>query len=110
MGKQIETRLGALKSKQVSNINMRQINATSTVDVTYAAMFERGAGTIHAVFVKSLGDWQLNQLQVNSPEFTKDLSTALCPKCGAPHAEDATFCPKCGEKLAGTLPAEAAEE
>jgi predicted amidophosphoribosyltransferase len=52
----------------------------------------------------------LNQLQVTSPEFTKDLSTAVCAKCGAPHAEDASFCPKCGDKLAGSLPAEAAEE
>jgi hypothetical protein len=110
IGKQIKTRLGALKSKQISNINMKQINATSNVDVKYAATFERGTGTIHAVFVKSLGDWQLNQLQVTSPEFTKDLATAVCPKCGAPHAEDAKFCPKCGEKLTGSLPAEAPEK
>ena len=72
-------------------MDSRQINATSTVDVTYAATFEHGTGTIHAVFVKSQGNWQLNQLQVNSPEFSKDLSTAVCPKCGAPYAEDAKF-------------------
>jgi hypothetical protein len=103
IGKLIKTRLGALKSKQVTGINIKQVNATSTIDVTYTASFERGTGTIHVVFVKSLGDLQLNQLQVNSPEFTKDFATAACPKCGAPHAEDAKFCPKCGEKLAGPL-------
>ncbi|HUY36805.1 MAG TPA: zinc ribbon domain-containing protein [Pirellulales bacterium] len=107
LGRLIKTRLGALKSKQVSNINMRQVNATSTVDVTYTATFERGTGTIHAVFVKSLGNWQLNQLQVNSPEFAKDFSTAVCPKCGEPHAESAKFCPKCGEKLPQPPPADA---
>jgi len=99
LGRLIQNRLGALRSKQVTSINIKQVNTIRMINVKYKAFFERGSGTVQVVFVKSLGDWQLNRLYVDSPEFTKDFSTVACPECAALHAEDATFCPKCGKKL-----------
>lgn len=110
LGRTIKTRLGPLKSKTMRQFNVRQQNANQLADVVYAGTFEHGAGTITARFKKQGDQWLVVNLNVNSPEFQKDLATATCPHCGAPHSADARFCPKCGKPLtaddAGTPPSE----
>jgi len=99
IGKAVKNRLGPLKSKTMTGFNIRQHNADAYVDVAYNASFEKGKGTIAAKMKKQGGQWKIVTLRVNSPAFEKDLATATCPKCGAPHARDAKFCPACGARL-----------
>jgi len=99
IGKAVKNRLGRLQSKRMSSFNIRQHNADSYVDVAYNASFEKGKGTIAAKMKKQGDQWKIVTLRVNSPAFEKDLATATCPKCGAPHARDARFCPSCGAPL-----------
>lgn len=99
LGDTIKTQLGALRSKQVTQLNMRQVNAQSSVDVTYKATFERGAGTIHVTLRHSGGQWRLLALNVNSPALLNDLPSQTCPKCGGKYARSARFCPHCGENV-----------
>ncbi len=99
IGKAIAARLGRLESKSLQRFNMQQMNASSFMDVTYSAKFEKGSATISARLKNEGGKWKFVKFQVQSPEFQKDLSTAVCSKCGAPHAADARFCPQCGASL-----------
>jgi hypothetical protein len=100
IGKAISTRLGRLQAKSLKGFNMRQVNADSLVDVTYDATFEKANGTIAARLKIQKGEWKLVSFRVTSPEFQKDVATAKCAKCGAPHARDARFCPACGNAIA----------
>jgi hypothetical protein len=99
IGKAISTRLGRLQAKSLKGFNMRQVNADSLVDVTYGATFEKANGTIVARLKIQNGEWKLVSFRVTSPEFQKDVATAKCAKCGAPHARDARFCPACGNAI-----------
>jgi hypothetical protein len=99
IGKAVKNRLGRLQSKRMTSFNVRQHNADSYVDVAYNASFDKGEGTIAAKMKKQGDQWKIVTLRVNSPAFEKDLATATCPKCGAPHARDAKFCPACGARL-----------
>jgi hypothetical protein len=99
IGNAIATRLGPLKSKSLKGFNLRQVNANSFLDVEYNATFEKGPGTIAAKLKSEGGQWKLVTFRVQSPEFQKDLATAKCSKCGAPHAADAKFCPNCGAAI-----------
>jgi hypothetical protein len=99
IGDAIRVNLGALQSKQLQQFNARQMNATSYVDVTYSANFEKGSGTIKAKLQKSGGKWLFAGFNVDSPAFQKNIAVATCPKCGKPHAAGARFCPACGASL-----------
>jgi zinc-ribbon domain len=99
LGALIETRLGPLKSKSLNRFYVSRKNAERYLDVTYKATFEKGTGTIAARFKKQGDRWLLVSLNVQSPEFQKDLAAAKCPHCGEPHAAGAKFCPKCGKQL-----------
>jgi hypothetical protein len=112
IGNAVSTRLGKLKTKSLKSFNMQQQNASSYVDVTYDASFEKGAGQIIAKLTQEDGEWRLVNFRVNSPVFQQDIATAKCPKCGAPHASGARFCPACGAPLtddAGAKPEKPAD-
>jgi len=100
LGKSIGTRLGRLKTKSLQGFKVRQFNAASFVDVSYAATFEKGNGTITATLKKQGGKWKFAGFRVESPVFLQDLATDVCPKCGAAHAAGARFCPSCGARIA----------
>lgn len=106
LGKLIKARLGALKSKSLSNFNVRQNNADTFADVTYSGVFERGSGTIRARF-KGDGDrWRVVNFHVDSPAFQQDLTVVTCPHCDASHLASARFCPQCGKAVGGAGDAE----
>jgi hypothetical protein len=100
IGNAVKNRLGPLKSKSMRSYNVRQFNAQSTIDATYAAKFAHGDGTIVVRYAQDGDQWKIEGLRVNSPLFEQDLATATCPHCGAAHAKDARFCPECGKELA----------
>jgi hypothetical protein len=99
VGDLIKTQLGALQSKQVLRVNMRQINANSFTDVSYQGTFERGAATINATLKRSGSRWLFVALHINSPAFQNDLPDQTCPKCSCKYAKSARFCPHCGAAL-----------
>lgn len=99
LGNAIGLRLGELKSKSLRGFKMRQFNAGSYVDVTYAAEFEKGSGTIAARLKKEGDAWKFVAFHVNSPVFNQDLATVECSVCGEPHSADARFCPSCGAEV-----------
>jgi hypothetical protein len=99
IGSAIAARLGAIKSKSLTRFNLRQMNANSYIDVDYNATFEKASGTISARLKSEGGQWKFVTFRVQSPEFQKDLATAKCAKCGAPHTADAKFCPACGATI-----------
>jgi hypothetical protein len=102
IGRSIKNRLGHLQSKSLVSWNSAQFNMESTINVVYSAKFEKGQGTIQAGFVKSNGQWQLQNFRVNSPEFLNDMASASCPHCGKPCSTEAKFCPSCGKEMVAT--------
>ncbi|HVX11962.1 MAG TPA: hypothetical protein VHC22_12330 [Pirellulales bacterium] len=96
LGEVIKTNLGALKSKQLVRVNLRQINVNTLADVEYRATFERGAGTIQANLKRSEQKWRFMGFRVNSPAMLKDMADQTCAKCGGKYAKSARFCPQCG--------------
>jgi hypothetical protein len=99
IGKVINERLGALRSKTTTNCNVRSVNGQSYADVAYKANFEKGAGTITARLRKQSGVWRLVSFNVQSPVLQAALATEKCGACGASHAVGAKFCPNCGKSL-----------
>jgi hypothetical protein len=99
LGKAIDLRLGKLASKTLRGFKMKQHNADSYMDVTYAAIFEKGKGTVTATLKKQDGDWKFAGFRVNSPVFEQDITSQKCPSCGQPHSSTAKFCPSCGAAL-----------
>lgn len=99
LGARVRTRLGALKSKSMTNVSMRQLNANTYTDVGYTAVFEKGTGSIVARLQKIDGNWLFTSLNINSPQFEKDFATTNCPKCSEPIRPVAKFCPACGAAL-----------
>ena len=99
MGDAIRTRLGSLTSKKMVRCNVRQFNNVSYADVVYSATFEKGTGTITARLTRSGRKWLFVTFRVNSPEFLKDLATAVCVECGEAHAATDRFCPACGAAI-----------
>lgn len=95
-GKDIALRLGTLKTKSMRGFKLKQHNAKSYIDVSYAAVFEKGNGTIIATLNKQNGEWKFVGFRVNSPVFKQE----KCPSCGEPHSTTAKFCPACGASLA----------
>src|SRR5689334_13833359 len=55
----IKVKLGPLKTKSMTQFNLRQFNADRFADVAYDATFEQGTGTVQARFRKVDGDWRL---------------------------------------------------
>lgn len=96
LGDVIALRLGDLKSKSLRGFKMRQHNATSYVEVSYAANFDRGSGTIDAQLEKQGSEWKFVSFRVNSPVFAQALAGINCTICGEPHEAGARFCPSCG--------------
>lgn len=96
LGNAIALRLGELKSKSLRAIKMRQHNASSYVEVSYAATFDRGSGTIDAQLEKEGSEWKFVSFRVNSPVFAQALAGINCSECGEPHEAGARFCPSCG--------------
>ncbi len=99
MNEAINLRLGKLKSKTLRGFKMKQHNADSYMDVTYAAVFEKGQGTVTARLKKNDGDWKFVGFRVNSPVFEQDIASQKCPSCGQPHSAKAKFCPSCGAAM-----------
>jgi hypothetical protein len=99
LGRTIKTRLGSFRSKNLVRFHVNQHNTNTYAEVDYNAVFENGSSTIKARFRREGERWLLVSLNVNSPEFQKDLATGKCPHCGEPHASNAKFCPKCGKPL-----------
>ncbi len=99
MNEAINLRLGKLKSKTLRGFKMKQHNADSYMDVTYAAVFEKGQGTVTATLKKNDGDWKFVGFRVNSPVFEQDIASQKCPSCGQPHSAKAKFCPSCGAAM-----------
>lgn len=98
LGRDIALQLGSLKTKSMQGFKLKQQNAKSYIDVSYAAVFEKGSGTIIATLKKQDGEWKFIGFRVNSPVFTQK-----CPSCGKPCASIAKFCPVCGTSLANEL-------
>jgi hypothetical protein len=101
IGSAVKNRLGPLQSKSMRSYNA-QFNARPTIDATYAGKFAHGDGTIVVRYAQDGSQWKIEGLRVNSPLFTQDLASEVCPHCGAAHAKDARFCPACGKALADT--------
>lgn len=99
-GAMIQAKLGPLKAKTRTQLNVRQFNAESFADVAYSALFEKANGTIQARFRMVDGDWRLVSFHVNSPEFLKEAATKPCPSCGELIPISAKFCPSCGKPVA----------
>jgi hypothetical protein len=99
LGKAIDLRLGKLESKTLRGFKMKQHNADSFMDVTYAAIFEKGNGTVTATLKNQDGDWKFAGFRVNSPVFEQDIASQKCPSCSQPHSSTAKFCPSCGAAL-----------
>ena len=107
LGKMIQAHLGPLQSKNLTTINLRQVNAVTQADVVYQATFARGQATIQASLRRGDGRWLLHTLRVDSPALLKEVADVPCPHCGQKNAETARFCAHCGKPL---LPAAQAEE
>jgi len=99
LGKAIDLQLSKLESKTLRGFKMKQRNAHSYMDVTYAAVFEKGKGTVTATLKKQEGDWKFVGFRVNSPVFEQDIALKKCPSCSQPHSSTAKFCPSCGAAL-----------
>ena len=99
LGKAINLRLGKLETKTRRGFKTRYQIGESYADVTYAAVFEKGEGTITATLKKHNGDWKFAGFRVNSPVFEQDIASQKCPSCGQHHASTAKFCPSCGAAL-----------
>jgi hypothetical protein len=108
LGRAIRNRLGALQSKSMRGFKMRQVNANSYMDVSYAATFEKGTGTITATMKKLGDDWKFVSFYVSSPEFLKDAPTTKCGSCGKTVDASARYCPSCGARLSKTSDQESA--
>jgi zinc-ribbon domain len=109
LGAMIKAKLGPLKSKSMTQFNIRQLNADSFADVAYDATFEQGTGAVQARFRKVDGNWRLVSFRVNSPVFLQDLATKPCPHCGQPVPASAKFCPACGKPVAEQTKTDAKE-
>lgn len=96
LGNAIALRLGNIESKSLRAFKMRQHNASSYIEASYAATFEKGSGTIDAKLEKEGGEWKFASFRVNSPIFAQALAAVTCSACGEPHGADARFCPACG--------------
>ncbi len=68
LGRTIKARWGALRSKKLSHINIKQISA----DAVYDAQFDKGPATIEAKFEKVRGEWLLASFHVTSPELEEN--------------------------------------
>lgn len=104
IGSAIRLRLGDLESKSLQSFKLNQKNATTTLDVVYGAVFEKGTGKILASYEKQDGVWKVNSFRVESPLFQQDQLAGACPSCGEPHSGCAEYCPSCGEPLSSEPP------
>lgn len=96
IGAVVQEKLGALKNKTTTNINVRSMNGVTTAVVLYSAQFEKGAGTIEMNLRKDAGQWKILGLHVNSP-LLASAPSGTCPHCGKSVPADAKFCPACGK-------------
>jgi ribosomal protein L37E len=92
----VRARLGPLLAKQLRQYQTRTQRGMTYYGLAYTADFQCGKGSINTVFRKSAEGWVLVSLNVQSPEFLKDLASARCSRCGEPHPATARFCPSCG--------------
>lgn len=99
LGRAIGLHLGALRSKSLRSAKTFHSNATSSIDVTYAATFERGSGTITAQLKQEGGEWKFESFRVSSPQLDQHLANLQCSACGKPHGIADRFCPSCGSKV-----------
>ena len=99
LGIRVKSRLGALKSKTMRQVHIRQNNSNTIAEFTYDAQFEKGSGTIRGKFQKEGDRWLVVALFVDSPLLQQDLLTDKCPHCNEPHSSTAKFCPNCGQSL-----------
>lgn len=98
---EIGLRMGRLKSKSRQGFKMRYLTGESIVDVTYAAEFEKGPGTIIARLKRHGDEWRIILFRVKSPVLKQASATLECQNCGRLHEADAKFCPSCGEAISG---------
>jgi len=68
----LQSRLGALKSKQLSRLDVDPAAGMLVASASYRATFEHGAGAIFVVFEQVGGDWLLLRLKVDAPELLDD--------------------------------------
>lgn len=106
LGKMIKAHLGSLQSKNLTTINLRQLNAVTQADVIYQAIFARGRATIHATLRRGDGRWLLQSLRVDSPALLKAVADVPCPHCGEMNVKTARFCAHCGKPLSSESAAE----
>lgn len=92
----VRTRLGGLRSKITTSLNLRNHNGRSYVEVSYNAEFEKGPGTIQATLEKVDGQWRFMKFHVQSPILQQPL---VCSHCGAQQPLGAKFCPACGREV-----------
>jgi hypothetical protein len=99
MANAINLRLGKLEKKVLRGLTRKHRNLETYMDVTYAAEFAKGKGTIRATLKKENDTWKFVGFHVNSPVFEQDIATQECPSCKKPHSPTAKFCPSCGASL-----------
>jgi hypothetical protein len=99
LGDVIKIQLGALRSKQLVRINLKQVNANTLAEVAYQGTFEHGNATIDATLKRSGRRWLFMGFRVNSPTLLNDLPDQTCHKCGGKYAKSARFCPHCGQEV-----------
>jgi hypothetical protein len=68
----IEARLGRLDSKALTQLNVKQANASTVVDAVYDAWFEKGNGTISVRYKVVAEQWLLDKFSVDSPLLPND--------------------------------------
>jgi hypothetical protein len=104
IGRTVQSRLGHLRSKTLTQFNASWFNGESCMNVAYSAAFEKGTATIRASFKKLDGQWRLLGIFVESPQLLDDASTVKCPHCGETAPSTAKYCPSCGKSIADRKP------
>jgi hypothetical protein len=66
----VDTHLGRLQSKALTQLNVKQTDACTVVEAAYDAWFEKGHGTISVKYKVVNEQWLLDNLSVGSPLLT----------------------------------------